>query len=76
MKPARITGKFASRVAENLYLSKPVSWAHILEDVIAQQVKLMGPKNLRVCLAGYLAPIYKHQEVFTLKEKQNYRLTE
>jgi hypothetical protein len=38
MKPAKITSKFASRVLENLYVGKPVSWAEILEDVIAQQV--------------------------------------
>jgi hypothetical protein len=69
MKPGRITGKFASRVAECLYVNKPMSWAQVLEDVIAQQVKLMGPKSLRVCLAGYLAPIYKHQDVFTRAEK-------
>ena len=76
MKPTRITGKLASRVVENLYYDKPVSWAQILEDVIAQQVKTMGPKSPKVCLAGYLAPIYKHEGVLTLKEKQNYRLTE
>jgi hypothetical protein len=52
MKPARITGKLASRVVENLYINKLVSWAQILENVIAQQVKLMGPKNPKVCLAG------------------------
>ena len=61
MKPNRITGKLASRVVENLYYDKPVSWAQILEDVIAQQVKTMGPKSPKVCLAGYLAPIYKHE---------------
>ena len=76
MKQTRITGKFASRVVENLYCDKSVSWAQVLEGVIAQQVKTMGPKSPKVCLSGYLAPIYKHQGLFTREEKQNYRLTE
>jgi hypothetical protein len=76
MKQTRITRKFVSRVVENLYYDKSVSWAQILEGMIAQQVKTMGPKSPKVCLSRYLAPIYKHQGVLTREEKQKYRLTE
>ena len=43
--------------------------------MIFQQVKLMGPKSLRVCLVGYLAPIYKKKDVLTRVKKQEYRFT-
>jgi hypothetical protein len=42
---------------------------------MAQQVKLMGPSNLKVCLSGYLAPIYAAKKVLTWKEGQDYPLT-
>jgi hypothetical protein len=74
MKQARITGKFAITVS-CLYFGKPVSWAQVLAEVLAQQVKLMGPKNLKVCLEGYLAPIYSAKNCLTRKEVQNYRYT-
>jgi hypothetical protein len=35
----------------------------------------MGPKNLKVCLVGYLAPIYSAKNCLTRKEVQNYRYT-
>jgi hypothetical protein len=56
-------------------LDKQVSWAQVLADVLAQQVKLMGPKNLKVCLSGYLAPIYSAKKVLTQREAQDYRYT-
>jgi hypothetical protein len=43
MKPARVTGKLATTMVECLFLEKKVLWARVLEEVIAQQVKLMGP---------------------------------
>jgi hypothetical protein len=46
-----------------------------MEDVMAQQVKLLGPGNLKTCLSGYLAPIYPAKMVLTRKEAQDYRLT-
>jgi hypothetical protein len=58
MKPASIIGKFSIRVVECLFFGKQVLWAQVLADVLAQQVKLMRPKNLKVCLSGYLASIY------------------
>jgi hypothetical protein len=75
MKQARITGKFASTVVSCLFFGKPVLWAQVLAEVLAQQVKLMGPKNLKVCLAGYLAPIYSAKNCLTRKEVQNYQYT-
>jgi hypothetical protein len=51
MKLARITGKFAITVVECLFFDKKVSWGQVLAEVLAQQVKLMGPKNLKVCLS-------------------------
>jgi hypothetical protein len=45
LKPARITGKFATTVVECLFFDKKVSWAKVLEEVRAQQVKLMEPKK-------------------------------
>jgi hypothetical protein len=75
MKPARITGKFATIVVEYLFFNKKVSWAQVLADVLAQQVKLMGPKNLKVCLSGYLASIYSVKKVLTRREVQDYRYT-
>ena len=41
---------------------------------MAQQVKLMGPHNLKVFLSIYLAPIYAAKKVLTQKEGQDYRL--
>jgi hypothetical protein len=75
MKPARVTGKLATTMVECLYLEKKVLWAKVLEEVIAQQVKLMGLKNLNVCLFGYLAPIYSAKNIFNRKEAQDYRFT-
>jgi hypothetical protein len=43
--------------------------------LIAQQVKLMGPWNLKVFLSGYLAPIYAAKKVLNRKEAQDYRFT-
>jgi hypothetical protein len=76
VKPARVTGKLATTVVECLFLDKKVSWAKVLEEVMAQQVKLMGPRNVKVCLSGYLAPIYAAKQVLTRKEGQDYRLTQ
>jgi hypothetical protein len=75
MKPARITSKFSTIVVECLFFDKKVSWVQVLADVLAQQVKLMGPKNLKVCLLGYLAPIYSVKKVLTRREVQDYRYT-
>jgi hypothetical protein len=46
MKQARITGKLANSVVESLYMGKKVSWARVLEEVIGNQVRLLGPNNL------------------------------
>jgi hypothetical protein len=70
MKLARVTGKLANTAVECLFLDKKVSWARILEDVMAQQVKLLGPDNPNNCLSGYLAPIYLAKNVLTLQEAQ------
>jgi hypothetical protein len=75
MKQSRITNKFASTVVSCLYFGKPVSWAQVLAEVLAQQVRLMGPNNVRVCLSGYLAPIYAAKKVLTRREAQSYRYT-
>jgi hypothetical protein len=75
MKQARITGKFASTGVSCLFFGKPVLWALVLAEVLAQQVKLMGPKNLKVCLVRYLAPIYSAKNCLTRKEVQNYQYT-
>jgi hypothetical protein len=45
MKSARVTGKMANSVVA-LYLGKKVSWARVLEEVIGNQVRLLGPNNL------------------------------
>jgi hypothetical protein len=68
MKPARVTSKLATTVVECLFLDKKVHWARVLEEVMAQQVKLMGPHNLKVFLSRYLAPIYAAKKVLTWKE--------
>jgi hypothetical protein len=75
MKQARITNNFASTVVSCLFFDKPVSWVQVLAEVLAQQVRLMGPKNLKVCLAGYLAPIYAAKKVLTHWEAQSYQYT-
>jgi hypothetical protein len=75
MKLARITGKFATTVVECLLYSKQVSWVQVLADLLAQQVKLMGPKNLKVCLSGYLASIYSAKKVLIWREVQDCRYT-
>jgi hypothetical protein len=76
MKPARVTCKLANTVVESLFLGKKVSLARVLEDVVANQVKLLGPHNLHNCLSGYLAPIYFAKNVLTWAETQDYRLTQ
>jgi hypothetical protein len=75
MKPARVTNKMANTVVESLFLDKKVSWARVLEDVMANQVKLLGLDNLHNCLSWYLAPIYYAKNVLTQAETQDYRLT-
>jgi hypothetical protein len=75
MKPARITGKLANSVVESLYMDKKVSWARVLEEVIGNQIRLLGPTNLHSSLAGYLAPIYFAKGVLTRAESQAYWLT-
>jgi hypothetical protein len=74
MKPARVTGKLANTVVECLFLDKKVSWARVLEEVMAGQVKLLGLDNLNNCLSRYLAPIYSAKNVLTRQEAQDYRL--
>jgi hypothetical protein len=46
-----------------------------MADVLKQQVELMGPNNPRVCISGYLAPMYAAKEVLNRKERQQYRYT-
>jgi hypothetical protein len=46
-----------------------------MAEVLKQQVKLMGPKNPKVCLSGYLAPIFGAKRVLTQKESQQYQYT-
>ena len=75
MKPARITNKFGATVVANLYHGKKVSWAQVMADVLKQQVELLGPNNPRVCISGYLAPLYAAKEVLNRKERQQYRYT-
>jgi hypothetical protein len=75
MKLARVTGKMANTVVESLFLDKKVSWDRVLEDVMANQAKLLGPDNLHNCLSGYLAPIYYAKNVLIWSQTQDYRLT-
>ena len=75
MKPARITMRFGATVVANLYHEKRVSWAQVLADVLKQQVELLGPDNPRVCISGYLAPLYAAKQVLNRKERQQYRYT-
>jgi hypothetical protein len=75
MKPARVTNKMANTVVESLFLVKKVSWAGVLEDVMANQVKLLGQNNLHNFLSEYLAPIYYAKNVLTQAETQDYQLT-
>jgi hypothetical protein len=74
LKPASVSGKMANRVVESLFLGKKVPWARVLEDVVVNQVKLLGPDNLHNCLSGYLAPIYFSKNVLTQAETPDHRL--
>jgi hypothetical protein len=76
MKPNWVTGRVANSVVKSLYQSKNISWARVFEEVIDQQIRLLGPNNLNSSLPGYLAPIYAAKEVLTWKERATYWLTQ
>jgi hypothetical protein len=69
MKLGRVSGKLENSVVESLYLGKKLSWARVLEEVIDQQVWLLGPNNLNSSLARYLARIYAANRVLTRPEQ-------
>jgi hypothetical protein len=53
-KPNRVTVRVASLVVECLYHGKKICWARVFEEVIEQQARLLGPKNVGNSLPGYL----------------------
>jgi hypothetical protein len=65
-----------SSVVECLYQGKKISWARVFEEVIDQQVRLLGPNNLSISLPGYLARLYLAKDVLSRREKTAYWLTQ
>jgi hypothetical protein len=69
-KPHRVTVRMASTVAACLFHNRQTNWASVFHEVITKQV--VGKQNLPTSVSCYLVHLYKHQNLLTAEELDEY----
>ena len=69
-KPHRVTVRMASTIVACLFHDRKTNWASVFQEVINKQV--IGKQKLPTSVSCYLVHLYKHQNLLTASELDEY----